>query len=184
VLLNSAPRSRRTLDFIRFLAVDCSWEAKGGSFVEGTVDHRCALLRPLLLGHRLIGDQIFSEHVLELLRSHASAQGPCSSAEDAGSNIGRHVFDVMHDDRLFGAGRHEDLDGFVVIAIGSLVERARRASEEIGLHCKFYSEQVRCRVRDSVSSNQSLVIGRVNVYVVQIELRPKQVGLAARLASD
>ena len=46
--------------------------------------------------------------------------------------------------------------------------------EEIGLHCKFYSEQVRCHVRDSVSSNQSLVIGRVNVYVVQIELRPKQ----------
>jgi hypothetical protein len=88
----------------------------------------------------------------------------------------------MHDDRLFGAGQHEDLDGFVVI--GSLVERERRASEEIGLHCKFYSEQVRCRVRDSVSSNQSLVIGRVNVYVVQIELRPKQVGLAARLASD
>ena len=43
------------------------------------------------------------------------------------------------------------------------------------------SEQVRCRVREP---NQSLVIGRVNVYVVQIELRPKQVGLAARLASD
>jgi hypothetical protein len=91
---------------------------------------------------------------------------PVLQPEDAGGNIGRHVFDLMRDDRSFGAGRHEDLDGFVVIAIGSLVERARRASEEIGLHCKFYSEQVRCRVRDSVSSNQSLVIGRINVYML------------------
>ena len=32
----------------------------------------------------------------------------------------------MHDEQLFGAGGHKDLDGFVVIAVGSLVERARR----------------------------------------------------------
>ena len=47
--------------------------------------------------------------------------------EDAGSNIRRHVFDVLHDDRLFGAGRREDRHCIMAIAVGSLVERARRA---------------------------------------------------------
>jgi hypothetical protein len=34
------------------------------------------------------------------------------------------MFGVVHDDGLVGTSRHEDLDGFVVIAIGALVERA------------------------------------------------------------
>ena len=37
------------------------------------------------------------------------------------------MFDVVNNNWLFGTSRHEDLDGFVVIAVGSLVERARRA---------------------------------------------------------
>ena len=39
------------------------------------------------------------------------------------------MFDVVHDDRLFGAGRHEDLDGVVVIVIGALVQRALNAPQ-------------------------------------------------------
>ena len=35
------------------------------------------------------------------------------------------MLDVVHDDRLFAPGRHEDLDGLIVIAVGALVERER-----------------------------------------------------------
>jgi hypothetical protein len=31
---------------------------------------------------------------------------------------------ILHDDWLFGAGRHEDLDRVVVITVGALVQRA------------------------------------------------------------
>jgi hypothetical protein len=44
------------------------------------------------------------------------------------TNIGRTMLGVVHDDRLFGTSRHEDLDGIVVIAVGALVERALDAS--------------------------------------------------------
>ena len=43
------------------------------------------------------------------------------------------MFDVVHDDRLFAPGGHEDLDGFVVIAVGALVERTLNAVVSLGL---------------------------------------------------
>ena len=44
--------------------------------------------------------------------------------EHAGCDVRRNVFDVVHDDRLFAASWHEDLDGFVVIAVRALVQGA------------------------------------------------------------
>jgi hypothetical protein len=43
------------------------------------------------------------------------------------ANIGRTMLDVVHDNWLFGASRHEDLDSFKVIAVGAFVERALNA---------------------------------------------------------
>jgi hypothetical protein len=38
------------------------------------------------------------------------------------------VLFVVNDDRLFAPGRHEDLDGRIVIAVGALVERTLNAT--------------------------------------------------------
>jgi hypothetical protein len=85
------------------------------------------LSQPMTLARRKrIGASGFAQHVIDILNIAPVFGIAVLQPEDAGSNIRRHVFDVVHDDRLFGTGRHEDLHCIVVIAVGSLVERARR----------------------------------------------------------
>ena len=43
--------------------------------------------------------------------------------EDARGDVGRHVLDVGRVDRLLGAGWHEDLDSWIIVADCLLVER-------------------------------------------------------------
>ena len=43
------------------------------------------------------------------------------------SNIGRTMLDVMNNNGLFASSWHENFDGFIVIAVGTLVERALNA---------------------------------------------------------
>jgi hypothetical protein len=60
---------------------------------------------------------------------------------DFSCHVWRNVFDVRNNNRLFSVCWHEDLDSFVVIADGALVERTlddrdfgskRRGSTEVG----------------------------------------------------
>jgi hypothetical protein len=62
---------------------------------------------PLLLGHRLIADDVFAES------RRASAQGRGFQPEDVGSDVGRHVLHVRHDHGLFTVGQHENFDSFM-----------------------------------------------------------------------
>ena len=88
------------------------------------INHRGALLGPFIIAHRSIGDNVFAQHVIDILNIAPVLRVPVLQLENSCSNIGRHMLDIVHDDGLFGAGRHEDLDGVVVIAISALVESA------------------------------------------------------------
>ena len=46
-----------------------------------------------------------------------------------GADVGWTMLDVVHDDRLFAPGWHKDFDGFVVIAVGALIERTLNDSK-------------------------------------------------------
>jgi hypothetical protein len=94
------------------------------------VDDRRALSSPFFLGHRAITDDVLAEHVVNVLHISPVLWIAVLQPEDAGCDVGRHVLDVMRVHEFFGAGRHEDLHCIVVIAIGSLAERARRAKIE------------------------------------------------------
>ena len=63
---------------------------------------------------------------------------PTASSTDA------HVLDAMRVHGFFGAGRHEDLNGVVVIAVGALVERARRA--RIRFRLSYFYGRIKCRI--------------------------------------
>jgi hypothetical protein len=71
---------------------------------------------------------VLAEHVLELLRVTPVLWIAVLQPEDRCSRFWRHVFDVGCINGFRAAGRHEDLDGLIVIAVGMVVERTLCAS--------------------------------------------------------
>jgi hypothetical protein len=98
------------------------------------VKHSGSLLRPLLLGHRLIGNNIFSEHVLELLAVAPVLWIAIFAPKDCGSDIRRNVLDILGVYGFLAVRRHENLHRLVVIADGAMIERTHDA-----LICDFLS---------------------------------------------
>jgi hypothetical protein len=49
--------------------------------------------------------------------------------EDARRDVRRHVLDIRHDGWFLAVRRHEDLDGFIVIADGTGIERTLHATD-------------------------------------------------------
>jgi hypothetical protein len=75
-------------------------------------------------------DDVLAQHVLELLRVTPVLWVTIFQPENGSSRVRRHVLDIRRVDRLLAAGRHEDLDGLVVIADGSAVERPANATSD------------------------------------------------------
>ena len=90
------------------------------------VDHRRPFLRPLLLGHGPVADDVLAQHVLEL-RVAPVLRVAVLQPKNTRRDIGRHVLDVGRVHGFLAVRRHEDLHGFVVIADSTLVERTLRA---------------------------------------------------------
>ena len=73
-------------------------------------------------------DDVLAQDVLNVLHITPTLRISVLEPDESSSDVRRAVLDVVNDDRLFAPGRHEDLDGFVVIAVGALVERALNGS--------------------------------------------------------
>jgi hypothetical protein len=89
-----------------------------------SVEHISALSSPFLLAHRLVANDVLAQHVLHLLAVAPMLRVAVLQPKNARGYIRRHVLDVGRIHRLCPTSRHEDLDGFEVIADGTLVERA------------------------------------------------------------
>jgi hypothetical protein len=58
-----------------------------------------------------------TEDMINILNITAVIRIAILQPEHASCDVGRNALGVMHDNGLFAPGRHENLDGFVVIAI-------------------------------------------------------------------
>ena len=93
-------------------------------FLDNVVDHCGSLSCPLFDCHRSIADDVLAHDMLDVLHIAPTIGITVLQPNKRSSDVGRTVLNVVHDDRLFAPGRHEDLDRFVVIPIGALIERA------------------------------------------------------------
>jgi hypothetical protein len=112
-----------SLDFIGFLRVLTNLGKEGGSrVVDHLVDDGGALLGPLLDSHRLVRDDVLAQHMLDVLHITPTFGITVLQPNKRRSDIRWTMLDVVNNNRLLRTSRHEDLDGFVVIAVGALVE--------------------------------------------------------------
>jgi hypothetical protein len=81
-----------------------------------------------LLRHRSIADDVLADRMLDVLNVTPVFWISVLQPNKRSADVWWTVLGVVHDNRLFAPGRHEDLDGFVVIAEAALIERALDAS--------------------------------------------------------
>jgi hypothetical protein len=95
------------------------------------VELRRALSSPLLLSHRLVADDVLAQHVLELLRVTPVLRVTIFHPEYTGSDIRRNMLNIRSIHRFLAIGWHENLDGLIVITVGTLVKRTLCATARL-----------------------------------------------------
>ena len=78
-------------------------------------------------GHRSVADDVPAHHVLDILNIAPAFGITVLQPNKCSSDVGRTMLDVVHNDRLLGAGWHENFHSVIVIAVGALVQRALNA---------------------------------------------------------
>jgi hypothetical protein len=95
-----------------------------GNFI---VDHRRALSSPLFLAHRPVADQILAQHVLKLLRVAPVLRISVLQPKNTRRDVRRNVLNVLGVHGFLSVCWHEDFCCFVVITVGTGIERTRDA---------------------------------------------------------
>jgi hypothetical protein len=117
---------------------------RGNRIVDHLVADGRSLGGPLLGCHRSIADDVLAEDMLDVLNIAPVLGITVLQPNKRSGDVGRAVLGVVNNNGLFAPGRHEDLDRFVVIAVGALVERALNAvvaATEMGARSLFGSAQ-------------------------------------------
>jgi hypothetical protein len=100
------------------------FDSGAGQLLDDFVDHYGPLRSPLLDCHRSIADDVLAEDVLDVLHVTPALWISVLEPDEGGTDVGRAMLGVVHDNRLFVPSRHEDFDRFIVIAEATLVQRA------------------------------------------------------------
>jgi hypothetical protein len=79
---------------------------------------------PFFHSHRTITDDVLAHHMLDVLHIAPTLGISVLQPNKRSPDVWWTVLDVVNNNWLFAPSWHEDLHGFVVIAVGALVERA------------------------------------------------------------
>jgi hypothetical protein len=97
----------------------------------------CAFSRwlccPLLGCHRSIADDVLAHDMLNVLNVAPALGIAVLQPNKRSTNVRRTMLHVVNDNWLLRTSRHEDLDGVVTVAVGTLVERALNAMGRAGV---------------------------------------------------
>jgi hypothetical protein len=133
---------------------------------------------PFFLGHRSIADDVLAEHVIDVLHVAPVIWISILQPEHASCDVRWHVLDVVNNNGLFAPGGHEDLDGFIVIAIRTLVQRSLNANSSRAVSCKIWYSIFRT-VSDVHSYGRTPMIARHAHSQSSPHLRPAAMRLWA-----